>query len=94
MTKKGFSKSPTAFTYLKSTIIFDNLGSHIVHKKLQISPNNFAIDYFVVYTYPPMAAYITLQALSLVKLLISSNEEKRETAIKLLTQAIDQMKTT
>jgi RimJ/RimL family protein N-acetyltransferase len=89
MIKKGFSKSLTALAYLKSTIAFDNLASYIVHQKVGMTPNNFSVDYSVVYTYPPMTSSITPQALPLVRSLTSSSEEERKYAIKVLTHSID-----
>jgi RimJ/RimL family protein N-acetyltransferase len=89
MTKKGFSKSPTTLTHLKSTIAFDNLASHVVHQKAGMTPDNFSVDYSVVYIYPPMTSSITPQALSLVRSLTSSNEEERKDAIMVLTHSID-----
>ncbi len=90
--QKGFFQSKKPLMGLKSKVEFSNFPSHAINKGLGLVPENFAIDYSVVYVYPKLPSSITPEALVLVKALTDPNEEKRQEAIQILRYSIDQMK--
>jgi hypothetical protein len=90
--QRAFLPSEKPLTMLKSKVAFDNFPSLLLNRKLPFSLWNFAVDYSLVYAYPPRESDVQPAAIPYVKMLFNSNEAERQEGIRVLRNSIDEMR--